>query len=161
MNQAIIKNYIIAQMTANGDHGDVQTFFNGIPYRVPSDHFPMSMVVITNETTVQTMTGNRHVREYEGVIWFEVIQQDNWTVTDRVATVPSATLIDSLVDATISLFKTSANRSLSGLALDNGRVTEFIIGNEAAYGLTPDADRPDSMNNFGTIPFVCRSIEVF
>jgi hypothetical protein len=156
-----IKQRIVDLMIANSDHDSVLVFFQGVPYRVPIQYYPFCMVAIINEATEGRTTGNRHQRVYQGVIEFEAILQDNYTVTTRQAIIPSSATVDTLVNATIELFKTAANQRLNALTFTGGAVDEFIIGEQAEYGIEPATDREDSLNNFGIVPFVCRTWETF
>jgi len=158
-----IKQQIVTLMKANSAHNSVNLFLKGTPYKVPTQYYPICIVAIVSESTVGRMTGNKHEREYAGIIEFETLIQDIWmsSISNREVVVPSAATIDTLVQATIALFKTTSNQRLGNLSVTGGAVDEFIIGEQAEYGVEPSVDRPDSLNNFATIPFVCRTLETF
>lgn len=157
-----IENAIIDAMLAESALDDLLAVYRGMPLMVPQQFYPFAEVLIEQERTARTLTGNVHERVYEGVITFNVRVQDAPQVVARKATVASYVTVQNLVDAAVELFKRTANRDLGGLTFTNGAVTMFQVGGQAVeYGIAlrnqygNAIGRDNNFDNTGMLPFVC------
>jgi len=154
-----IEDTIAATMVAADSLSTLNAVFRGVPYRVAAQYWPYALVVITSELTAGQMTGNKHEREYTGLIQVNAVHQDVTTVTARSARITSYTTVHDLVNAVVALFKAEANRALGSVAVTGGAVYAIEVGEDMIeYGLAP-GEREDSYTNYGSVPFVVRTLE--
>lgn len=157
----LIEDQIATIMLAASALDDLNAVIRGVPYRVATQYYPFATVAVVSETTISRLTGNRHERAYAGIIQFETRHQDVESVDDRTARVSSYAEIHHLVDQTVRLFKSEAQRTLGGLSLESGAVTQIVIGDDQIeYGVAPEPGRTDNYRNIGVLPFVVETLEV-
>lgn len=158
---SLIEAQMATLMAADTNLDDLKRLYLGVPYNVPTQDYPYAVIVIDNEETEKEYTGNRVIRLYSGAIIINVIHQDiPETVTERIARVPSYTVMRDLVDTVVKLFKATTNRNLAGFSFGTGSVQMIAVGEELIeYGITAQQDRTDSFSNYGIIPFAVRTME--
>jgi hypothetical protein len=156
----LIEDQIASLMVSDSRFDTLNAIFRGVPYRVPTQYWPYAMVVIATETTLQEFTGGKVERGYAGVIQFHVIHQDVVEVTGRTARIPSYDVVHVLVNSTVVAFKEETKRSLAGFTFVTGAVEQIVIGeDQIEYGFAPQNDRDDAFMNYGSVPFVVRTME--
>jgi hypothetical protein len=150
---------IVATSSLNG----LDMVFVGIPYAVQNQYDQYAVVVVDSEITEERLTGNKVFRTYTGGIVINVRLQDTLTavgVTGRINRMGGYATVNTLVDAAVKLFKTTANRRLGGLSVTGGAVDNFEVGEPGIeYGVSATDERETSYLHFGAIPFSCRTLE--
>jgi len=159
-----VEQKIAAILDIDAAFAAIKRFKIGIQYRVPIQDYPFGEIVILGEDEFDEETGIVN-REYTGEIRFEVLQQDTSTVVGRIEVIESYVNIDALVDAAVKLLRKSANRTLGGLqdTVNNPAqwsVQDFTIGSSVRYGFGQRDERENLFQNFGIIPFICRTREL-
>jgi hypothetical protein len=159
---SLIEQQMAVLIEADTALASLKRLYLGVPYKVPTQDYPYAVVVVDNEETEKEYTGNHVVRAYSGAVIINVLHQDiPKTVTGKIARVPSYETMRDLVDAVVKLFKTTANRNLTGFTFENGLVQQIIMGDELIeYGITAQQERTDNFTNYGIIPFVVKTMEV-
>ena len=161
-NAELIERKIAEVLEATSDFDTLNSIYLGLPYKVPTANYPYAVVVVDRELTDAEATGGRVFRAYEGAFVVAVLQQDlPQVLSGRTKIVPSYAAMRGFVDAFVRTFKETANRSLGDLTLSNGRVVDFIVGEDTIeYGWSYAEERADAVNNFGIVPFRAIAVEV-
>ena len=96
---SLIEQQMAVLMAADTALDSLKRLYLGVPYHVPTQDHPYAVIVVDNEETEKEYTGNRVVRVYSGAIIINVFHQDiPEVVTERIARVPSYTVMRDLVD---------------------------------------------------------------
>lgn len=138
----------------------LKVVIRGVAYQVPTMLYPFGQVFITGEVTESEVTGFQKERVYSGVASIHVMQADTLSVTNRSADVGSYTLVQDLIDQLVELLSTPANSTLGSLIFTGGHVTQFLVGESVTeYGIAEMEARENNYENFGTVPFLARTLE--
>jgi len=155
----VIEDAIIAVMKADSSFDAVKAFVIGFQYKVPLFMYDYCEVAVVSETSPSEETGGI-IRAFAGTIRFDVLAIDHTqALVDRQATALSYSIVKAYINRAVQLFRQNANRTLSDLAGDDWSVQSFEILDDVEYGIDSRADRENSYENFGAIPWVCEVLE--
>lgn len=124
-------------------------------------HMPSIEIVIENELTAQTMTGDIHERVYQGFFLVSVQYHDLATTDDKLQLIGSGVDVVNKCDRLVELFKSNQYCNLDGLTFVNGSVIQVHIGLQATtYAPANRTEREDNLHNIGIVPFEVDTHEV-